>query len=235
MYNFSVQKRAKSCQINLVTLQKFLSTYVFHNSLLNDILVKDKHYILKDAQFELCPRQQNSNDCTIFGLGTLLHAVHGLPIDDDIFYQDNITLFRKELHRTLSTDMLQQQGHNPFTLLSKEFIISFYLKLYYHYVEYTNIESDYFIQMMRKNNEVTPNNELATSAKCDEKEDMENNNTIDKKKHQDDINDGTKPKMLQEYDQHTKDEKDDEQKNMLTTSIQNFRICFMKVKLSSKI
>jgi Ulp1 family protease len=64
-----------SSGIYLITLQKFLSTYVFHNSQLNDILLKDKHYILKDVKFISCPRQTNSFDCCLFGLGTMLHAM----------------------------------------------------------------------------------------------------------------------------------------------------------------
>jgi hypothetical protein len=136
--------------IYLITLQKFLSTYVFHNSQLNDILLTDKHYILKDAKFISCPCQTNSFDCSFFGLGTMLHAIHGLPIDDTIFYQEHITLFRKELHRTLSSHVLDDNVPNPLTSLTKEFMISFFPKVYDHYMERTNIESDYFIQTMRK-------------------------------------------------------------------------------------
>jgi Ulp1 family protease len=75
--------------IYLLTLQKFLSTFAFHNSPKNEILLKDKHHILKEAQYIPCPQQSNGYDCSLFAIGTLIHAFDGIPIDDTIFNQDD--------------------------------------------------------------------------------------------------------------------------------------------------
>jgi hypothetical protein len=52
----------------LLMLQNFLSTFAFYNSCNNEILLKEKHHILKDAKYELCPRQLNCWDCGLFTL-----------------------------------------------------------------------------------------------------------------------------------------------------------------------
>jgi Ulp1 family protease len=77
----------------LMTLQQFLSTFSFNDSPNIETLLKDKHYLLKEAKYVSCPRQQNGFDCALFGLCTLLYAIEDLPIGDMIFGQEDIMLF----------------------------------------------------------------------------------------------------------------------------------------------
>jgi hypothetical protein len=91
--------------IYLLTLQKFLSTFLFYNEPNNDTLMNDENFILQHAKFVACPRQMNGYDCSLFGLGTLLHAINNIPIDETIFQQQHISLFRKELRNILSIDV----------------------------------------------------------------------------------------------------------------------------------
>jgi hypothetical protein len=51
----------------LMTLQQFLSIFSFNNSPNNDILLEDKHYILKEAKYVSCPQKRNCYDCSLFG------------------------------------------------------------------------------------------------------------------------------------------------------------------------
>jgi Ulp1 family protease len=66
----------------LMILQQFLSTFSSNSSLNNEILLEDKHYILQESKYVSCPQQRNGFDCSLFGLGTLLHAFEEFPIDD---------------------------------------------------------------------------------------------------------------------------------------------------------
>jgi Ulp1 family protease len=81
----------------LLTLQKFLSTFVFHNAANNDVLLNDEHYIMKKAKCVSCPHQQNCYDCSLFAIGMLLHLILDLPVDDTIFHQDDIIAMQKQL------------------------------------------------------------------------------------------------------------------------------------------
>jgi hypothetical protein len=116
----------------LLTLQKLLSTFSFFNSPKNDVLLNDKHHIIKEAKFIACPQQSNFFDCSLFALRTLIHAVDGLPIDNTIFHQEDTTLFRKELFNILSIEDSSTAALNPMTSLSREFIISFFLYFIYN-------------------------------------------------------------------------------------------------------
>jgi hypothetical protein len=144
--------------IYLVTLQKFLSTYSFHNSPQNDILLNDPHHIMKQAKYLSRPQQTNSCDCSLYAIGTFLHVLADLPIDDRIFNPDDISLFCKELLNILSIDSMFHNVEDPKTSLSREFILSFFPNLYNHYmlIENAQIETDTYIQIMRTNNDVIP-------------------------------------------------------------------------------
>jgi hypothetical protein len=127
-----VEKDSKHAEY-LMTLQQFLSTFSFNNSPNNEILLKDKHYILQDAKYLPCPQQQNGCDCSLFGLGTLLHVIEDLPIDDKIFGQEDITLFREDLYSIFTRGATSRTEDNPLTSLKREFIFSFYPKLFEMY------------------------------------------------------------------------------------------------------
>jgi hypothetical protein len=101
----------------LVTLQKFLSTFSFYNLPNNEILLNNQHYIMKTAKYLPCPRQENCYASSLFALGNLLHAVAGLPIDDSLFNQNQISFVRKQLHNQLA---------DPTKMLTSEFMYGFF-------------------------------------------------------------------------------------------------------------
>jgi hypothetical protein len=142
----------------LLTLQKFLSTFSFYASPKNDVLLNDAQYILKQARYISCPQKCNGYDCSLFAQGNLIHVVQGLPINDNIFTQDDITLFCQQLQNILSINVDQSQVLNPMTSLSREINISFSPILYtnYNLNDNKNIELDPFVAMMRNNNDVSP-------------------------------------------------------------------------------
>jgi hypothetical protein len=63
-------------------------------------------------------------------LGTLLHVIEELPIDDKIFGPEDITLFQEDLYRIFTFGATSQTEDNPLTSLKREFIFSFYPKLF---------------------------------------------------------------------------------------------------------
>jgi zinc finger SWIM domain-containing protein 3 len=108
-------------------LQLFLSQYCFYDHPQNKILQTDPMYILKEAYFAACPQQRNDPHCGIFAVANILHLVHGIPIDTDIYNIDHVKTFRAELHELLTNEhttgltpevarnffpMLQMQLHN---------------------------------------------------------------------------------------------------------------------------
>jgi hypothetical protein len=150
----------------LLTLQKFLSTFSFLNSPKNDVLLNNKHHITKEATFIACPQQSNGYDCSLFALGTLIHEVEGLPIDNTIFHQEDITLICKELFNILSIKDCSNDMVNPMTPLSQEFIISFFPILYirHHDNGSGKIDDDTFIKVLRQNtNDATQKNNAFTN------------------------------------------------------------------------
>ena len=72
----------------------------------------------------------NGYDCSLFGLGTMLHAIEELPIDVMIFGQEDMTLFRQDLYDIFTRGATSQAEANPWTSLQREFIVSFYPRLF---------------------------------------------------------------------------------------------------------
>jgi hypothetical protein len=65
-------------------------------------------------------------------LGTLLHAIEDLMIDDMIFHQEDITLFQQELYYIFSIGKTSQQEEKPLDLIIARvyyFLLSKTLKL----------------------------------------------------------------------------------------------------------
>jgi hypothetical protein len=67
-------------------------------------------YILQEAKYVSCPKQRNCYDCSLFRLGTMLHAIEELPIDDMIFDQEDITLFRQDLYNMFTRGATSSQN-----------------------------------------------------------------------------------------------------------------------------
>jgi Ulp1 protease family, C-terminal catalytic domain len=79
----------------LMRLQHFLNEFAFHdNDSVFNCLKVDPKLILRKATSSSCPQQSNGYDCSLFGVATLLHIARGIPIDHDIFTQDDVSKFR---------------------------------------------------------------------------------------------------------------------------------------------
>jgi Ulp1 family protease len=73
--------------------------------------------ILKNVVHMKTPQQNNSIDCGLFGVITLLHLIHGVPIDDMTFSQRDITKLRQGLYfimslNNVSTNVMKYLSRN---------------------------------------------------------------------------------------------------------------------------
>jgi Ulp1 family protease len=83
------------CGQYLLTLQNFVAEFVFHkNKAVYDKLTTDKRLIIRLAEHHTCPTQQNIYDCSLFGLGNMLHVINGITIDNTSYNQEDISRFR---------------------------------------------------------------------------------------------------------------------------------------------
>jgi hypothetical protein len=89
----------------LMRIQQFLNESTFHNIPIVYYRLKvSKELILKIAQYKDCPIQQNSHDCSLFGLITLIHLAEGKAIDSFTFSQSDITNFQDCLFKLMQSD-----------------------------------------------------------------------------------------------------------------------------------
>ena len=68
---------------------------------------------------------KNTYDCGLFGLGTLLHVLVGIQIDQDIFSQVDITLMRTSLYSIFEAN--EAFDKDPKEHLSRAAIVYFFL------------------------------------------------------------------------------------------------------------
>ena len=84
-------------------VRKFLQTLcIFWNK--NVKSSKDNNQqnnLLKNVVLKECPQQKNSIDCGLFAVGICLHLLDGIDIQHNTFTQDNITLFRNNVSKTM--------------------------------------------------------------------------------------------------------------------------------------
>ena len=60
----------------LMKIQKFIFAFVFSHLPESFLKAYDGKSILKNVKYMECPQQQNSFDCALFGMVTLLHLVN---------------------------------------------------------------------------------------------------------------------------------------------------------------
>jgi type I restriction-modification system DNA methylase subunit len=144
----------------LLTLQKFLSTFVFHNATNNNVLLNDEQYIMEKSK--VCFLSMSAKLLWLFIICNwyITSSHFGFTCDETIFHQDGITAMRKQLQNVLSIDYKINKVDNPMSSLSKHFIISFYPQLYDYYSVIKSIEGDQYVKVMRSNNEVKTTTEL---------------------------------------------------------------------------
>jgi Ulp1 protease family, C-terminal catalytic domain len=107
----------------LMQLQQFLNEFAFHdNDSVFNCLKLDPKLILRKATYSSCPQQINGYDCSLFGVATLLHLARGIPIDHDIFTQDDVSKFRNGLYSIFSSNITP----DPKKLLSPDFVSLFF-------------------------------------------------------------------------------------------------------------
>lgn len=87
----------------LMNLQLFLGQFVAFGTKVYDRLLSEPELILQSAKHLPSPQQQNSHDCGVFALATLLHLIDEVTKSlDGSFTQQNITKLRQGLYMQLS-------------------------------------------------------------------------------------------------------------------------------------
>lgn len=91
----------------LIKLQNFLLAVVYANDLeISTNLKTNPELILKKALYKDCPKQENSDDCSLFSLVTLLHLAKNNKINNDTYTQGKITEFRFALYHLFKANEL---------------------------------------------------------------------------------------------------------------------------------
>ena len=107
----------------LMKFQKYLSTFVFFDCEGSSaIIFQNDNYFLEKLVYKECPQQENLQDCSLFGLITLLHLANNIDVTYETFHQHHITTFREALSTIFSTKL----ELDPRTELTWEFIYYFF-------------------------------------------------------------------------------------------------------------
>ena len=109
----------------LMKFQKYLSTFVFFGCEDSSVILQKENYILEKLVYKECPQQENLQDCSLFGLITLIHLANNIEVTYETFNQHHITTFRE----ALSTIFSSKLELDPRTELTWEFIYYFFPKL----------------------------------------------------------------------------------------------------------
>ena len=112
----------------LTKLQFFIAKYVVNGTNLEELLLNEKEFILKNVTYKQCPQQENGYDCSLFAYAVLLHKINNHNISATTFIQEDITRFRFGLY-TIFSAKEHDIGHNPRLFLSRRFILSFFINL----------------------------------------------------------------------------------------------------------
>lgn len=86
----------------LLSFQNFLAQYVAFSTKHSGLLLGNPELILHRATYASCPQQENTYDCGLFAVATLLHLVDGHTVSEESFGQADITKLRQHLYDSLS-------------------------------------------------------------------------------------------------------------------------------------
>ncbi|KAG7345426.1 MULE transposase domain containing protein [Nitzschia inconspicua] len=64
----------------------------------------EQDYVVQQAVFRNCPKQNNSHDCGLFAVAVIWHLLEGKEIHSSVFTQDHIGALREALYRGLSSN-----------------------------------------------------------------------------------------------------------------------------------
>ncbi|KAG7356965.1 MULE transposase domain containing protein [Nitzschia inconspicua] len=99
----SITSRRRATAV-LGRLQRFLSGFCFHGLDHNLLLLEKQDYVVQQAVFRNCPKQNNSHDCGLFALAVIWHLLEGKEIHSSVFTQDHIGALREALYQGLSSN-----------------------------------------------------------------------------------------------------------------------------------
>ncbi|KAG7350640.1 MULE transposase domain containing protein [Nitzschia inconspicua] len=101
--SLSITSRRRATAV-LGRLQRFLSGFCFHVLDHNLLLLEKQDYVVQQAVFRNCPKQNNSHDCGLFAVAIIWHLLEGKEIHSSVFTQDHIGALREALYRGLSSN-----------------------------------------------------------------------------------------------------------------------------------
>ncbi|KAG7370719.1 Ulp1 protease family protein [Nitzschia inconspicua] len=101
--SLSITSRRRATAV-LGRLQRFLSGFCFHGLDHNLLLLEKQDYVVQQAVFRNCPKQNNSHDCGLFAVAIIWHLLEGKEIHSSVFTQDHIGVLREALYRGLSSN-----------------------------------------------------------------------------------------------------------------------------------
>ncbi|KAG7363280.1 MULE transposase domain containing protein [Nitzschia inconspicua] len=91
--SLSITSRRRATAV-LGRLQRFLSGFCFHGLDRNLLLLEKQDYVVQQAVFRNCPKQNNSHDCGLFVLGALREALYrGLSSNAEWATLENVSSF----------------------------------------------------------------------------------------------------------------------------------------------
>ncbi|KAG7372229.1 MULE transposase domain containing protein [Nitzschia inconspicua] len=91
--SLSITSRRRATAV-LGRLQRFLSGFCFHGLDHNLLLLEKQDYVVQQAVFRNCPKQNNSHDCGLFVLGALRKALYrGLSSNAEWATLENVSSF----------------------------------------------------------------------------------------------------------------------------------------------
>ncbi len=121
-----IQKANPKVTSLLHKFQNFVANYILYDHD-NQEVVNNQNSIMRDVTYHTCPRPiiDCQFDCSLFGLGVVLHLVRVINITQTMFTQNEITYFRKSLYLIFNATE-DEVGTNPRKWISTEFINSFF-------------------------------------------------------------------------------------------------------------
>ena len=69
----------------LMKFQKYLSTFDFFDCEDTSAIIQNENYILEKLVYKECPQQENLQDCSLFGLITLIHLANNIEVTYETF------------------------------------------------------------------------------------------------------------------------------------------------------
>ncbi len=142
----NTQKKKLRNEYALQLLKKYQT--FFYNYVLHEkeelLLLNYKEKIFNEVTYVESPVLENPYDCGLYAFAILLHCLRTIPIQPNVFTQDNITAFRNGLRIVLNGPVDELQA-DPRYIIPVGFIYSFFGLTYQE-----SNKPNYFLQYLHK-------------------------------------------------------------------------------------